>query len=264
MEGGRDPFGSLRDSRGRIERCRTLKAPSSRATLGGRCGGRPPTASGPGRRDSGPSGHETLDGRLELWWCTPTTSGSRASRGRCRRQRRSRSACEQRALRAVCRVTEDRAGSAATPPPPKVAGRQQPPVEASRQKSASGPSDGAGGRPRVSWSRDEVRGVRVAEDRAGSASRAPPQQAARREQPAGRSSSLDGGLRTARRQGGTTHGRFDARRRARSCVAADRAGSAAIADLLHGVTRRWQPAGRSFSFESGLRAARRRAGTTGG
>lgn len=36
---------------------RTLKAPSSRALLGGRCGGRPPTAMRLGRRSFWPSGH---------------------------------------------------------------------------------------------------------------------------------------------------------------------------------------------------------------
>jgi hypothetical protein len=203
MEGGQDPFGCLRVSRERIERCWTLKAPSSRAILGGRCGGRPPNASGPGRRDSGPSGHEHLADHLESWWCTPTTSRSRASCGRSRRQRRPRSSREQRALRAVCRVTEDRAGSAARAPLKRWHDGGSSQAEASRWKLALGPSNGEGGRPAGELDRDDVCGVRVAEDRAGSAIGAPPPKAARRWQPAGRSASLDGGLRATRQWGGT-------------------------------------------------------------
>jgi hypothetical protein len=161
----------------------------------------PTNCFGPGRRDSGPSGREPPGGRLEPWWCTPTTSGSRASRGRGRRQRRPRSCRERRALRAVCRVAEDRVGSAARTSPPKVAGRQQLADRSPlRPKLAFGPSQGEGGDgQRVSWSRDEVRGVRVAEDRVGSASGAPPPKAARREQPAGRSAPSESGLRATRR-----------------------------------------------------------------
>lgn len=117
MEGGQDPFGCLLVSRGRIERCWTLKAPSSRAILGGRCGGSPPSASGRGRRSSGPSGHGHLGGRLGAWWCTPITSEPRASCGRSRRQRRSWLPREPRALRALCRVIEARVDSVARRPP---------------------------------------------------------------------------------------------------------------------------------------------------
>jgi hypothetical protein len=53
----------------------------------------------------GAFGPRAAGGRLELWWCTPTTSGSRASRGRSRRQRRPRSFRERRAHRAVFSVS---------------------------------------------------------------------------------------------------------------------------------------------------------------
>jgi hypothetical protein len=204
MEGGQDPFGCLRVSRGRIERCWTLKAPSSRAILGGRCGGRPPTASGPGRRDSGPSGHEPLGGHLEPWWCTPTTSRSRASRGRSRRQRRPRSPREQRALRAVCRVTEDRAGSAARAPPKRWHDGSSSQAEASRWKLALGPSNGEGGDGRrVSWSETMCAVSASLRIEPGPQLERRPFWAARRSQPAGRSSSLDGGLRATRGRVGT-------------------------------------------------------------
>jgi hypothetical protein len=56
MEGGQEPLGRPQVSRGRVQRSRTLKAPSSRAFFGGRCGGRPPLVSGFDRRSPGPSG----------------------------------------------------------------------------------------------------------------------------------------------------------------------------------------------------------------
>jgi hypothetical protein len=225
----------------------------------------PTNCFGPGRRDSGPSGREPPGGRLEPWWCTPTTSGSRASRGRGRRQRRPRSCRERRALRAVCRVSEDQAGSAARTSPPKVAGRQQLADRSPCVRSwPSGLPKAGGDGQRVSWSRDEARGVRVAEDRVGSASGAPPPKAARREQPAGRSAPSVkwspghptvrwDGPRVVRRE--TTH--------AELC----RCGASRVRHPRRspsGVRRWWQPAGRSFSSENGLRATRRRAGMAGG
>lgn len=110
MEGGQDPFGCLRVSRGRIERCWTLKAPSSRAILGGRCGGSPPTLRGSAIEARDP--RVTSRGcQLESWWCTPTTSGSRASRSRSRRQRWRWPHANSELLRAFRRVTADRSGS---------------------------------------------------------------------------------------------------------------------------------------------------------
>lgn len=68
---------------------------------------------------------------------------------------------------------------------------------------AFGPPGGAGSRSAGDPTRDDVGGVCVAEARAGSVARRPPYKAAGRWQPAGRSASPDGGLRTARRRGRT-------------------------------------------------------------
>jgi hypothetical protein len=225
----------------------------------------PTSCFGPGRRDSGPSGREPPGGRLEPWWCTPTTSGSRASRGRSRRQRRPRSCRERRALRAVCRVTEARAGSAARTSPPKVAGRQQPADRNSCVRSwPSGLPRARGGRSagelasgRSAW-RPRRRGsnrvrFRSAAPKGGTKGAARgPKRPTRRWSP-GHSTVRWDGPRVIR--GETT--------RAELC----RCGASRVRHPRRspsGVRRWWQPAGRSFSSESGLRATRRRAGTAGG
>jgi hypothetical protein len=265
MEGGRDPFGSLRDTRGRIERCRTLKAPSSRAILGGRCGRRPPTLRGSVVDARGPRAARG-DSQLEPWWCTPTTSGSRASRGRRRRQRRLRSLTRTASLpsehSAPWRIAS---GPAARRSPSRVARERRLARRNRRRRPVFGPANGEWRRQRGNRSETTCAGFRVAEERAGSAFGAPPSRAERREQPAGPAprptaafGSHDGG--TGRLVGGPTS-RLARAESASQWIESD---PPPMRSPFAGAARTWQLAGQSLSSDGGLRAARRREGTASG